>query len=72
MNDIAEKEAESLNAPEGRVREGRFRSLVLPVLAFAGLAAFLGILAVWVPRVDLITVIGATLLLAFWDFFVRR
>ena len=72
MNDVAKREAQSVNEPTGRVEEGRYRSVTLRVVAFAALALFLGILAAWVPRVDLISVIAATLILTFWDFFVRR
>ena len=72
MSDLAERESEVAVDPPGRVPEGRFRSVVLPVIAFAALATFLGILGWWVPRVDLLVVIGATLLLAGVDFFVRR
>lgn len=71
----AERQAEARIEPAGQVRQGRLGgigSMVLPALAFAGLAVFLGILAVWVPRIDLLTVIAFTLLLAGWDFFVRR
>jgi uncharacterized membrane protein YfcA len=46
--------------------------LLLKLIAFAVLAAFLGILFYWVPRVDLGLVLGLTLLLAFIDFFVKR
>ena len=72
MNDLAKRESDVTLTPPGRVPEGRFRSLVLPVLAFLALAVFLGILGWWVPRVDLLVVIGATLTLAAVDFFVRR
>ena len=43
-----------------------------PAIAFAGLAAFLLILLVGVPRLDLGVVIGLTLLLAFIDFFIHK
>ena len=46
--------------------------IVLPLLAFAALATFLGILLYRVPRLDLGTVIVATLVLAAMDFFVKR
>ena len=73
MNDLLEQEAAIVTDPgRGRAPEGRFRSLLLPLVAFAGLAVFLGILAVWVPRVDLIVWIGVTLALAGVDFFVKR
>ena len=73
MSDPIQREADATNAPDrGRVPEGRLRSLALPLLAFAGLVAFLGILAVWVPRVDLVVWIAATVLLVAVDFFVRR
>jgi len=42
---------------------------VLTIAAFALLVAFLGILVRAVPRLDLGLVVGATLLLAFWDLF---
>ncbi|AXQ95790.1 hypothetical protein LV780_16315 [Cereibacter azotoformans] len=40
---------------------------LLPLLALVVLAAFLGILVMEVPRLDLGLVIAATLLLAIWD-----
>ena len=45
---------------------------VLAALAFATLVGFLAILLLWVPRLDLGLVIGATVLLAFVDLFVFR
>ena len=73
MNDLAEREAEATNAPgRGTVPEGRIPSLPFRIVAFAGLVAFLGVLAVWVPRVDLLVWIGATVLLVAVDLFVRR
>ncbi len=66
------REAAATNAPEGRVPEGRFRSRLLPILAFLALAAFLGVLVVWVPRLDLGAVVAVTLGLAAWDFFADR
>jgi len=44
---------------------------ILKNCAFALLAVFLGILFFWVPRFDLGLVLGATLVLAFVDFFVK-
>ena len=44
----------------------------LKLLAFAFLAGFLGILFLWVPRIDLGIVLGITLLLAGIDFFWKR
>lgn len=46
--------------------------LILKLLAFATLAAFLGILFAWVPRIDLAIVLGLTLALAGIDFFIKR
>lgn len=40
---------------------------IIGVLAFLMLVAFLGILIVHLPRLDLITVIVITVLLAGWD-----
>ncbi|MFC4666923.1 hypothetical protein ACFO5X_00025 [Seohaeicola nanhaiensis] len=40
---------------------------VLAILAFAVLVAFLAILVIHVPRLDLACVIGVTILLAGWD-----
>jgi hypothetical protein len=45
---------------------------VLAALAFASVAAFLGILLWHVPRLDLGAVIGITLLLAGYDLFVAK
>lgn len=45
---------------------------ILPVLAFLLLAGFLGILFIWVPRVDLGVIIGLTLLLVAIDFFFSK
>ena len=42
---------------------------LLALFSFAVLAAFLGILVFYVPRWDLGLVVGATLLLAAYDFF---
>lgn len=44
-------------------------NLVLSVFAFAVLAAFLGVLVVEVPRLDLGAVVGLTLLLVGIDLF---
>ncbi len=66
------REAAATAEPEGRVPEGRFRSRLLPILAFLALAAFLGVLVVWVPRLDLGAVVAVTLGLAAWDFFADR
>lgn len=46
--------------------------IILKLLAFALLAAFLGILFIWVPRVDLGVVLAITVILAGIDFFVIR
>lgn len=43
---------------------------LLAILAYATLCAFLGILLYSVPRLDLGLVIGTTLLLTGYDFFV--
>lgn len=43
---------------------------ILAALAFAMLVGFLAILLLWVPRLDLGLVIGATVLLAFVDMFI--
>ena len=72
MSDLAERESEVTRAPPGRAPEGRSRTIILPVVAFAALATFLGVLGWWVPRIDLTVVIALTLLLAAIDFFVRR
>ena len=78
---MIEREAEATNAPRpGTAAEGPSggrggrgaASLVLPILAFAALVAFLGILAAWVPRVDLVAWIAVTIVLVAVDFFVRR
>lgn len=45
---------------------------LMAAFAFAVLAGFLGILAWWVPRFDLLAVIGATLLLTFYDLFFHE
>jgi hypothetical protein len=45
---------------------------LLKTLAFLLLLGFLGILVAWVPRTDLGTIIGITVLLVAWDFFVAR
>lgn len=73
MSDMAERQADVTNHPDrGTVPEGRLRSLLLRLIAFAGLVAFLGVLAAWVPRPDLLVWIGLTVLLVAVDFFVRR
>lgn len=46
--------------------------LILKAFAFAILAAFLGILVIWVPRIDLGLVIAVTLVLTGIDFFWKR
>ncbi len=46
--------------------------LFLKLFAFATLAAFLGILIAKVPRLDLGIVLGVTMLLVGYDFFVHR
>lgn len=43
---------------------------LMAFVAFALLAVFLGILAWFVPRLDLGIAIGVTLLLVFFDFFI--
>ena len=45
---------------------------IMAALAFLLLATFLGILAWWVPRLDLGLVIAVTLLLTFYDFFFHE
>lgn len=45
---------------------------LLALFAFATLAAFVGILVWFVPRLDLGLVVGTTLLLAAYDFFVHE
>lgn len=45
---------------------------LIKVLAFALLLGFLGILLIWVPRLDLGAVIVFTLLLVAVDFFWKR
>ena len=42
---------------------------LMRLAAFAALAAFLGILVYWVPRIDLTAVILVTLALAAYDLF---
>ena len=42
---------------------------LMRLAAFAALAAFLGILVYWVPRIDLTAVILVTLALAGYDLF---
>lgn len=44
---------------------------ILSVVALTGFITFLGIVAVFVPEPDLLIVIGVTLLLAVFDFWVR-
>lgn len=44
---------------------------VLSFLGLAGLIAFVGIIAVFVPEPALLTVIGITVLLAVYDFWGR-
>jgi hypothetical protein len=45
---------------------------VLAVFAFLTLAAFLGVLVVHIHRIDLISVIVITLLLAAWDLYTTH
>ena len=45
---------------------------IMAIMAFATLAAFLGILVWYVPRLDLGTAVAATLVLVAWDFFVKE
>ena len=47
-------------------------NLTIKLLAFAVLAAFLGILVWHVPRLDLGGVVLVTAALVAWDFFGRR
>ncbi|WP_170308650.1 hypothetical protein [Ancylobacter pratisalsi] len=42
---------------------------LMALLAFAALAAFLSILVIWVPRVDLAVWVAVTLLCAGYDMF---
>lgn len=44
-------------------------NLLMGLFAFIVLVAFLAILVIHVPRIDLTVVIGATVLLAAWDLF---
>jgi branched-subunit amino acid ABC-type transport system permease component len=44
---------------------------VLKIVALAGFAASLAVLAVWVPLPDLIAVVGIAVALALYDFFIR-
>ncbi|WP_165455792.1 hypothetical protein [Paracoccus subflavus] len=44
-------------------------NLLMAVLAFVFLVAFLAILVIHVPRLDLIGVVGITLALAAWDLY---
>lgn len=44
-------------------------NLTMALLALAMLIAFLGILILHVPRLDLIAVVGITLVLAAWDLY---
>jgi hypothetical protein len=46
--------------------------MILKLIAYAMLVGFLGILFIWVPRVDLAIVLGTTVLLAGIDFFWKR
>jgi hypothetical protein len=43
---------------------------VMRLAAFAALVGFLGVLVVWVPRIDLTGVILLTLVLAGYDLFI--
>ena len=45
---------------------------IAQALAFVILAAFLSILVIWVPRIDLMIVLGVTVVLVGIDFFVKR
>jgi len=45
---------------------------LMAVFAFLVLVAFLGILVMHVPRVDLTVVIGVTVLLAAWDLYTTH
>ncbi|MBD3764078.1 MAG: hypothetical protein IE927_04880 [Rhodobacterales bacterium] len=45
---------------------------LMALAAFAVLAAFLAAIVINVPRLDLGLAIGATLVLAAWDFFGHR
>lgn len=53
-------------------KEAQMLDRIIALLAFLVLAGFLGILAWYVPRLDLGLVIGATLLLAAYDLFVHE
>ncbi len=44
-------------------------NLLMGFLAFVTLAAFLAVLVIHVPRLDLTAVIGITVALAAWDLF---
>lgn len=44
-------------------------NLFLAIFAFVVMVAFLAILVIHVPRIDLICVIGITVALAAWDLF---
>ena len=45
---------------------------LMALLAFSVLVGFLGVLVVYVPRVDLTVAIAITVLLAGWDFFFAK
>ena len=45
---------------------------MLAALAFLLMLGFLGILVWFVPRLDLGVVVGLTMLLAFYDFFIHE
>ena len=42
---------------------------IIKIVAFALLAAYIGVIGVWVPHVDLLAVIGFTIAMAGYDFF---
>lgn len=47
-------------------------NVFMAILAFAFLVAFLAILVIHVPRIDLIAVIGITVALAAWDLYTTH
>lgn len=44
---------------------------LLAFFAFATLVGFLGILVLWVPRVDIAVIVGLTIVLVGIDFFLK-
>ena len=45
---------------------------ILTIIAFIVLCSFLGVLIFKLPRLDLIIVVGVTLLMAFYDLFIHK